>query len=180
MFRWPVTLIVACLFPVSQAHATAAGLTGVWAMKWCDNDPSHECGGFYLYLVQKGDRICGSFYATLNAGRLNEGAPRSVVGTLSGSTAIVSIQSGRDNSFFRAKATRAGNKLDWRILEKLKAVEGDEPLIPEKAHLAKMEGRMRRKNSAASSANAIRSKSLHRVDTTQGFTQSSNPQAGLR
>lgn len=135
-------LIAVCTTFLMSVPASAASftLTGAWGVKWCDKDPQHACGGFYLYLVQQGNRICGDhFYATLNVGRLNEGGPKSIIGVVSGTKAKVTIRSGRNNSVFRAHIKRSGKTLDWLLLEQIKTGEGDEPLIHEKARLVRLE-----------------------------------------
>jgi hypothetical protein len=110
---------------------------GAWGRPWCGNG-TVECGGFYLYLVQRGSRICGNhFAATAGLGQLDEGVARSVVGTVVGNTAIVVATSGRSGASFLARAERSGSSLEWHLLEQLaKGAEGESALIPAKARLS--------------------------------------------
>ena len=113
---------------------------GAWGIKHCaPNRPKDECGGFYLYLVQRGSRLCGDhFMATPGLGRLNEGGPRSVIGTIVNSTAVVVITSGRDGTQYLAQARRVKNGLEWKLLEEFKSGGGpDSPLVGDKATLTR-------------------------------------------
>lgn len=132
-------ILIGCLTP--RAFGAQSNFNGVWEIRWCGNVSSHECGGFFLYLVQNGNRICGDhFFATVNVGRLNEGGSRSVVGTIAGNIAQVKIKSGRDNSIFRAQIRHLENKLDWRLGRQIKAGNFDEPLIAEHVILTRAHG----------------------------------------
>jgi len=125
-------------FGAGAAYAEAHLFSGAWEVKWCDKNPKIECGGFYLYLIQKGTRICGDhFAATPGLGRLNEGGPKSIIGTVVGSTAVVAITSGRDNTTYLAKAKRVGPALEWQLLETIKEGEKtDSSLIAANARLS--------------------------------------------
>jgi hypothetical protein len=111
-------------------HAGPKTFTGVWSSMTCDGPD--RCGGFVLYLVQDGSRLCGNhFYATMGAGRLNEGVPRSIVGNANGAVARVRITSGRDNSIYQAKLQLVRGAIKWQRLRQLKPGDLDEALIPE-------------------------------------------------
>src|SRR6185436_11652410 len=97
----PLTLFLAVVAGPSVAQVPS--FAGAWAEPLCAHGDRERCGGFFLYIVQKGSRLCGDhFAATPGLGRLNEGGPRSIVGTVVGKTAVVSVTSGRDESVFLA------------------------------------------------------------------------------
>ena len=116
---------------LSPAYAKKANFSGAWTSKWCDNSrPNIGCGGFYLYLHQEGDRICGEhFVATQGLGRQDEGQPGSVVGTMNGDTLTLIILSGRNNARYMATAKISGNKLTWKMTGKIQNGENEEPPI---------------------------------------------------
>jgi hypothetical protein len=135
---WIVAAVL--VLTATTTHADVAKFEGAWGVEHCrPNRPKDECGGFYLYLVQRGIRICGDhFMATPGLGRLNEGGPRSVMGTVVGSTAIVEVTSGRDGTRYLARARRVNDKLEWKLLEELhKGGAGDSPLVADKATLTR-------------------------------------------
>lgn len=133
-------LLIIFLLSVSAgvAHAKTPLFSGVWKVNWCDENPEIECGGFYLYLTQKGDRICGEhFAATPGLARLEEGEPKSVIGTVVDAVAVVAITSGRNNTIYLAKAKRVGSALAWELVETIKEGEKfDSSLIPGNARLS--------------------------------------------
>ena len=104
---------------------------GAWGIRMCaPNQKMEECGGFYLYLVQRNDRVCGDHYtATPGLGRLNEGGPRSVVGPVLGDVATLQVTSGRDGTRVRASARSVNDSIEWKVVEVLKEGGGDSPLI---------------------------------------------------
>jgi hypothetical protein len=117
--------------------ADTPSFQGSWAVPLCALGDPEKCGGFELYLVQRGTRLCGDhFAATPGLGRLNEGTPRSVVGTVLGKTAIVAITSGRDGSILLAQIHRTTQGLRWTVVERVKKGEqAEDPLIPFSASL---------------------------------------------
>lgn len=53
------------------------------------------------------------------------------MGIVVGDTAVVGITSGRDGSMFLARIERAGNRVIWKVVERLKDGGGpDSPLVP--------------------------------------------------
>jgi hypothetical protein len=115
------SLLVVLFATVSPAHAESTPFSGVWSIQHCSADaPGQQCGGFTLVLVQKADRLCGThFAATPNLGRIDEGAPVSVLGTAMGRNAVLFISSGRDPTSYLAKVTYSHDKLEWRLVERL-------------------------------------------------------------
>ena len=131
--------LIACT-AIPPAHGAKADFNGAWSVEWCDKaNPGRECGAFNLYLVQDGDRLCGEHQvATVGLGRLDEGQPGSVLGTVSGSRATVVIDATRSGAKYMATAERVGNRLQWRIVEMVSAGEFPEPtIIPQKDTLTR-------------------------------------------
>ena len=66
-----------------RPSATAEAFTGAWHVDWCEAGQTRDCGGFTAYLVQKGDRICGSHFGMDARGnRMDEGDAASVTGRI--------------------------------------------------------------------------------------------------
>ena len=109
--------MVACAS--SQPVQTAkADLNGVWSVKLCDKrNPKLQCGSFDLYLIQRGERICGDhFVATSGLGRLDEGDPASILGTFSGNRATLLVNNSRSNSKYLATIELVNAGLNWRVI----------------------------------------------------------------
>jgi hypothetical protein len=143
LYRGPlaVAVILLSLLDVASAQVVAAnkesGLSGQWYLELCDKKVSDQCGGFAVYLVQIGNKLCGDhFFATPGLGRLNEGAPRSITGTVTNNVADIVITSGRNGAVFRVRAIQNNDILDWKIVEEIKrGPEGDSALVLEKGKL---------------------------------------------
>ena len=122
------------------AHAAKPVFNGAWSVKWCDKaNPDRDCGGFSLYLVQDGDRLCGEHQvATVGLGRLDEGQPGTVLGIVSGNKATVVIDATRSGAKYLATAERSGNRLQWRLVGMVNAGEFPEPtIIPQRDALTR-------------------------------------------
>ena len=122
------------------AHAAKPDFSGAWSVKWCDKaNPDRDCGGFSLYLVQDGDRLCGEHQvATVGLGRLDEGQPGTVLGIVSGNKATVVIDATRSGAKYLATAERSGNRLQWRLVGMVNAGEFPEPtIIPQRDALTR-------------------------------------------
>lgn len=122
------------------AHAAKPDFNGAWSVKWCDKaNPDRDCGGFSLYLVQDGDRLCGEHQvATVGLGRLDEGQPGTVLGIVSGNKATVVIDATRSGAKYLATAERSGNRLQWRLVGMVNAGEFPEPtIIPQRDALTR-------------------------------------------
>ena len=131
--------LIACT-SIPPAHAAKPDFSGAWSVQWCDKEnPERECGAFNLYLVQDGDRLCGEHQmATVGLGRLDEGQPGTVLGTVSGNRATVVIDATRSGAKYMATAERTGNGLQWRIVGMVLAGEWPEPtIIPQKDTLTR-------------------------------------------
>lgn len=114
-----------------------SGFSGQWRLELCNKKISDQCGSFIVYLVQIGNKICGDhFFATPGLGRLNEGAPRSIIGIVTSNVADMVITSGRNGAVFRVRAIQNDDILDWKIVEEIKhGPEGDSALVLEKGNL---------------------------------------------
>ena len=122
------------------AHAAKPDFNGAWSVKWCDKaNPDRDCGGFSLYLVQDGDRLCGEHQvATVGLSRLDEGQPGTVLGIVSGNKATVVIDATRSGAKYLATAERSGNRLQWRVVGMVEAGEFPEPtIIPQRQSLTR-------------------------------------------
>ena len=124
----------------TPAHATKPDFNGAWPVKWCDEaNPDRDCGGFSLYLVQDGDRLCGEHQvATVGLSRLDEGQPGTVLGIVSGNKATVVIDATRSGAKYLATAERSGNRLQWRLVGMVESGEFPEPtIIPQRQALTR-------------------------------------------
>lgn len=131
--------VVACT-SIPPAHGAKTDFNGAWSVEWCDKENAQrDCGAFNLYLVQDGDRLCGEHQmATVGLGRLDEGQPGSVLGTVSGNRATVVIDATRSGAKYMATAVRVGSLLQWRIVGMVLAGEWDEPtILPHKSTLTR-------------------------------------------
>ena len=129
--------------PMQSVSAAKPDFSGVWSVKWCDKaKPDRDCGGFSLYLVQDGDRICGEHQvATVGLGRLDEGDPGTVLGNVDGNMATVVIDATRTGAKYLATAQRSGNRIQWRLVGMVEAGEFSEPtIIPRSETLARSIG----------------------------------------
>jgi hypothetical protein len=113
--------------PVVQAASPPFG--GAWAVQWCEPGGKPDtCGGFTAYLVQKGDRLCGTHYGSdERQNRMDEGEPRSITGVVVGSTAVLTIKSGRNQSIYLIRAVRKGNTIAWETLDTVAEGDNGEP-----------------------------------------------------
>ena len=136
---WLLVALIVCT-AIPPARAAKPDFNGAWSVRWCDKEnPERECGAFNLYLVQDGDRVCGEHQmATVGLGRLDEGQPGSVLGSVSGNRATVVIDATRSGAKYMATAERTGNRLQWRIVGMVLAGESNEPtIIPQKDTLTR-------------------------------------------
>lgn len=143
----PRSAAIACLLSgliactaIPPVRAAKPDFNGAWSVQWCDKEnPERDCGAFNLYLVQDGDRLCGEHQmATVGLGRLDEGQPGSVLGTVSGNRATVVIDATRSGAKYMATAERTGNRLQWRIVGMVLAGQSAEPtIIPQKDTLTR-------------------------------------------
>ena len=117
--------------PMQSVSAAKPDFSGVWSVKWCDKaKPDRDCGGFSLYLVQDGDRICGEHQvATVGLGRMDEGDPGTMLGNVDGNMATVVIDATRTGAKYLATAQRSGNRIQWRLVGMVEAGEFSEPTI---------------------------------------------------
>jgi hypothetical protein len=138
--------ITACLLSAMvacasiPARATQPDFGGAWSVQWCDKaDSDRDCGGFSLYLVQDGDRLCGEHQvATVGLSRLDEGQPGTVLGIVSGNKATMVIDATRSGAKYLATAERSGNRLQWRLVGMVNAGEFPEPtIIPQRDALTR-------------------------------------------
>ena len=136
---WLLVALIVCT-AITPARAAKPDFNGAWSVQWCDKEnPERDCGAFNLYLVQDGDRLCGEHQmATVGLGRLDEGQPGSVLGSVSGNRATVVIDATRSGAKYMATAERTGSRLHWRIVGMVLAGQSAEPtIIPQKDTLTR-------------------------------------------
>lgn len=116
----------------SPPHAGMPGaFAGAWSVEWCEEPTlGQACGGFRVYLSQTGSRLCGTYSgADARQNRLDEGEPRSVIGTVAGSTAVLAITSERNHGVYLAVARPNGGGLAWEIAETIREGDNGEPAL---------------------------------------------------
>jgi hypothetical protein len=126
-----VALALLYFAAVGPAAAEVTSFSGAWAEPMCVQGDREKCGGIFLTLVQRGSHLCGEhFAATPGLGRLDEGEPKSVIGTLVGNTGVVSITTGRNGAEFLAHIRRVGSRLTWKVVELVRDGDGSGSLVP--------------------------------------------------
>lgn len=112
------TLLLGACNTAPVAPALHADFAGTWSVEWCDkNAPNLECGGFDVALVQEGERLCGDFGGALvNLRQTDEG---SIVGTVVGSTAVLTAQSNRNGAVVLVRAEKEGGALRWKVVDEV-------------------------------------------------------------
>lgn len=130
------TSLIACASSPSAPATTKANFNGGWSVKWCDKtNPKLDCGGFNITLIQEGDRICGDFGGALvNLRQIDEGT---IVGTVVGNTAVLAVESMRNQSVVLVRAERRGNALHWRFVDDIKRGGNDIDIIASNSVLIK-------------------------------------------
>lgn len=126
-----LSVIVGISLALSVALPASAGkpssFDGEWAVQWCDrDDPKAECGGFFLSLVQRGDRLCGTYDgARVRLSQLDEGDARAIHGVAIGKDAVLTIESARSGDIHLVRATVRGDAMRWRIVDTIRDADGD-------------------------------------------------------
>jgi hypothetical protein len=111
-----------------SANADPKDFAGAWTVEWCDKeDAALECGGFDIDLVQRGERICGEFGgALIGLRQVDEGR---IFGSAVGDTAILAVESTRNQAIVVVRAERRGERLHWKVVEEIKDGSGDIDVI---------------------------------------------------
>jgi hypothetical protein len=115
--------------PEADAPANEVSpFSGSWGVEWCNPArPDHDCGGFYVNLVQSADRVCGDYGGALvHLRQVDEGL---VEGAVQADTAVLDVQSGRNGEVVRIYAKRVGDDLHWKAGETLHAAGSDIMII---------------------------------------------------
>jgi len=101
----------------------AADFTGLWVIDLrlaAERQQDVKCGIAHFSLQQSENEIIGNHtYATPGCVRVNNGGPRTVIGTVSGNTAELEVASGRNGARVRGRATVQGESMYWRVFEVL-------------------------------------------------------------
>jgi len=108
-----------------------ANFTGTWSVAWCDKtQPGKDCGGFTVHLLQQETWLCGTHSgATPNLTRVDEGDDPSILGTVMGDTAVLTIRSGRNDSIHLVTARRQAGSLDWQLTDTVRKGDTDTEVI---------------------------------------------------
>lgn len=120
---------------LSHAGAVAKGFSGEWEIDLRTPQEQKlrlECGTARFKLSQRGEKISGEHWmATVGCGRLNEGGEGTVSGMARGTTAVLTVTSGRNGQVVRGVAKLEGRALHWQTVEEIKRgePEGDSGLI---------------------------------------------------
>lgn len=116
-----LALSSACASTGMAEESAARSFDGAWKAHWCDPGNSKlECGSFSLYLVQKGDRLCGRFNgASPGLERVDDGEPRSIRGVAIHDSAVLTATSGRSNATYLVRVDRLPSGLQWQLLDEV-------------------------------------------------------------
>ncbi len=135
--------LLAHLLAASGVCAKDLPFTGEWEIDLLDRGARAsgiECGNAGFRLRQSGQGVSGDHWQTsANCGRLNEGCEGSVVGSVRGRKAILTVTSCRNGQVVRGRATLEGRNLRWKVLKELKSVP-DEGLILQQGLLQRVGG----------------------------------------
>jgi hypothetical protein len=112
----------------SPAHGKRADFSGTWSVQWCSKtEPSLDCGGFNVSLVQRDESICGDFGGALVGLRqVDEGT---VVGSAVGYAAILVVESQRNQAIALVRAERSGDTMRWKVVDDVKRGNSDIDVI---------------------------------------------------
>lgn len=132
-WQWALILAMAMTAGCS-AHAARLPkpvFDGDWSVQWCDKSaPGTDCGGFFLSLVQQGDRLCGTYDgARVRLSQLDEGAARAIHGVVIGNDAVLTIESARSGDIHLVRASVRGDAMHWRVVDTIHEVDGDIDII---------------------------------------------------
>jgi len=135
-------VILSCLADAMSRSGGEAIATfrGMWAGRRCARDDS-TCGSFSIVLAQRGRIICGSHAsATPDLSRVDEGDAGSIVGTVTGNAAVVTITSGRNGASYVASISLSSGRANWSVIGPASVpATGDSDLIPTAAILSKVD-----------------------------------------
>lgn len=116
------------------AEPSLAGVrqfSGNWSVKWCDpSDMQADCGGFSVTLIQRGDRLCGSYDgARVRLAQIDEGDARAIRGVVVGKVAVMTIESARSGNIYLVRAAMNAGVLHWRVVDTIRESNGDIDIV---------------------------------------------------
>jgi hypothetical protein len=138
----PLAALLLSPFAVLAAGEAEGDFNGAWVAWQCPSGIATEsgrCDNFVLEVFQSRGRLCGAhIYATAGAGKIDEGAPPSLSGSVQNGIANIVLQSGRGSPLeppirMQAELKLAKNRLQWRRLDN---PPGDH-LLPQSATLSR-------------------------------------------
>lgn len=124
---------VGCLALTACAHAQRSPSTtdfgGSWSVKWCDRTASDaDCGGFVITLAQDGDLLKGEASgARVRLAQIDEAV--TVHGIVIGSTAVMTVESGRSGAIYLVQASVDGDCMSWKVRDTVQAAQRDVDII---------------------------------------------------
>jgi len=131
---------ISCL---AQTAPKSQNFAGTWEFKKCDPDGSRIfCYEFTLYLLQTGNDICGAHDAGEpngpvdpathqidknheSTGRIDEGDPGSVVGSVTGRVATFVVRSGRTGKYYLARASVNHQQMKFMMIGRFTGTDKD-------------------------------------------------------
>jgi hypothetical protein len=133
MDRPRIRLLGALLTAASlNAAASSGSFTGAWSEETCHKEQGSEeqkCFVSSMYLVQQGQRVCGSHFFMHANTNMDEGEGISLIGTVVGRTLVVVINSARGKTLHLGQAHFVKDRLQWRVVEKMSVGDGLDPYI---------------------------------------------------
>ncbi|HZX81611.1 MAG TPA: hypothetical protein VFE72_11745 [Lysobacter sp.] len=127
---------------IADPASAATRFAGAWKVDWCGpGQRDADCAFFTAYLVQDGDRICGTHYgADARQNRMDEGAMPSILGTARADVASIEIRSARNDSLSRARLDAVPGGIRWTTLDSPQdGVNGEPAFVPDRDVLRRVD-----------------------------------------
>lgn len=137
----PSVALAFSLLAVASASSAAALFDGLWTIDIrtpAERQRGAQCGTAEFVLIQVGEKITGEHsMAVSGCGRINEGGL--VKGVVVGTTAVLTVTSGRNGAIALGTAKVSNGRLQWRTIEEIKTgdLDGDSPLILDSGSLVR-------------------------------------------
>jgi hypothetical protein len=119
-------ILIAVVCP-DWVAAAPMSFAGAWREEKCFREPGDQeekCFVSQVYLVQNGERLCGSHFFMHANTNMDESDGVSLVGTVVGNTFVAAITSARNESQHLGRGRIARNKLQWRVIDRIRKGDG--------------------------------------------------------